>query len=164
MKKNYHVSLDEDYVEFFKKNCGLQLSRFLNGCIMTYVDLVYNQDYDSLSLKLARVDDDIKESQMAKRIILQQMMSLNKADDDFVEKTQVYESFVDNKGLYNSGDYDELFRATGLRRSQLQRLTEYFIKYDEDDYDSFKNLDYAIEKFNEDHPTEMPLCRDGGYL
>ena len=75
-------------------------------------------------------------------------------------------SHIDSKFgvLYKSDDYDELFRATGLRKSQLQRLTEYFIKYEGDDYSSFKNLDYAIEKFNQDHPTEMPLCRDGGYL
>ena len=164
MKKNYHVSLDEDYVEFFKKNSGLQLSKFLNDCIVNYVDLIHNQDYDSLNIRLNRVDKDIKESEMTRRMILQQMLKIGKSDDSEVRNPQVYESFVENKGLYNSKDYDELFRATGLRKSQLQRLTEYFIKYDGDDYDSFKNIDYAIERFNEDHPTEMPLCRDGGYL
>ena len=164
MKKNYHVSLDEDYVEFFKKNSGLQLSKFLNDCIVNYVDLIHNQDYDSLNIRLNRVDKDIKESEMTRRMILQQMLKIGKSDDSEVRNPQVYESFVENKGLYNSKDYDELFRATGLRKSQLQRLTEYFIKYDKDDYDSFKNIDYAIERFNEDHPTEMPLCRDGGYL
>lgn len=163
-KKNYHVSLDEHYVEFFKRNTGLQLSKFLNDCIVNYIDLVYNQDNDSLMAKLERIDMDIKESNMTKRMILQQMLSVNQANDDFRGHPEVYESFVENKGLYNSDDYEELFRATGLRRSQLQRLTEYFIKYDGDDYDSFKNINYAIEKFNRDHPTEMPLCRDGGYL
>ena len=164
MKKNYHVSLDEDYVEFFKKNSGLQLSKFLNDCIVNYVDLIHNQDYDSLNIRLNRVDKDIKESEMTKRMILQQMLKIGKSDNVEAKNPQVYMSFVENKGLYNSKDFDELFRATGLRRSQLQRLTEYFIKYDGDDYDSFKNIDYAIERFNEDHPSEMPLCRDGGYL
>lgn len=163
-KKNYHVSLDEVYVEFFKKNCGMQLSKFLNACVVNYVDLIHNQDYDSLNAKLKRVDDDIKESQITRRMILQQMMAINKTDDALEGNVKIYESFVENRGLYKSDDYDELFKATGLRKSQLQRLTEYFIKYDGDDYDSFKNIDYAIEKFNEDHPTEMPLCRDGGYL
>lgn len=163
-KKNYHVSLDEEYVEFFKRNCGLQLSKFLNDCIVNYVDLIYNQDYDSLNIKLKRTDDDIKESKMTRRMILQQMLTINKENDVTVENPKIYESFVENRGLYKSDDYDELFRATGLRKSQLQRLTEYFIKYEGDDYASFKNIDYAIEKFNQDHPTEMPLCRDGGYL
>ena len=163
-KKNYHVSLDEEYVEFFKRNCGLQLSKFLNDCIINYVDLIHNQDYDSLTMKLKRIDDDIKESKMTRKMVLQQMVSINKSDNRMVENPQIYESFVENRGLYKSDDYEELFQATGLRKSQLQRLTEYFIKYDKEDYLSFKNLDYAIEKFNEDHPTEMPLCRDGGYL
>lgn len=164
MKKNYHVSLDENYVEFFKKNSGIPLSKFLNDCVVNYVDLVHNQEYDSLIMKLKRIDEDIKESNMTKRLILQQMLSINQANDNELKHPEIYEAFVENKGLYNSEDYEELFKATGLRKSQLQRLTEYFIKYTEDDYDSFKNLDYAIERFNRDHPQEMPLCRDGGYL
>ena len=43
-KKNYHVSLDELYVDFFKANSGLQLSKFLNDCLVDYVDLIYNKD------------------------------------------------------------------------------------------------------------------------
>ena len=81
MKKNYHVSLDEDYVEFFKKNSGLQLSKFLNDCIVNYVDLIHNQDYDSLNIRLNRVDKDIKESEMTKRMILQQMLKIGKSDN-----------------------------------------------------------------------------------
>ena len=163
-KKNYHVSLDENYVDFFKKHSGLQLSKFLNDCIVDYVDIVYNQDYDSLTIRLQKVDNDIKESKMTQKMILQQMLSINQADEREYQHPEVYDSFVDNKGLYASDDYEELFKATGLRRSQLQRLTEYFIQYDGEDYALFKNLDYAIERFNRDHPTEMPLCRDGGYL
>ena len=163
-KKNYHVSLDELYVDFFKANSGLQLSKFLNDCLVDYVDLIYNKDYDSLVVKLKRIDEDIKESSMIRRMILQQMLSVNQVVDDVEKHPEIYESFVDNKGLYSSEDYEELFKATGLRKSQLQRLTEYFIQYDGDNYHMFKNLDYAIEKFNKDHPSEMPLCRDGGYL
>ena len=148
-KKNYHVSLDELYVDFFKANSGLQLSKFLNDCLVDYVDLIYNKDYDSLVVKLKRIDEDIKESSMIRRMILQQMLSVNQVVDDVEKHPEIYESFVDNKGL---------------RKSQLQRLTEYFIQYDGDNYHMFKNLDYAIEKFNKDHPSEMPLCRDGGYL
>ena len=148
VKKNYHVSLDEHYVDFFKANSGLQLSKFLNDCLVDYVDLVYNQDYDSLVVKLNRVDGDIKESQMVRRMLLQQMLSVNQMDDVEERHPEIYDAFVDNKGIYNSEDYDELFKATGLRKSQLQRLTEYFIKYDEDDYDAFKNIDYAMDKID----------------
>ena len=131
---------------------------------MDYVDLIYNSDYDSLTVKLRRIDGDIKESQMIRRMLLQQMLSINKIESVDERHPEIYESFVENKGIYNSEDYDELFKATGFRKSQLQRLTEYFIKYDGDDYDAFKNIDYAIERFNKEHSDEMPLCRDGGYL
>ena len=167
VKKKTTLYLTEEYVGVLKNN-DVNVSAFIDKCMEIYIEILTSSRTE-LMQRQKHTQREIEDKKFELKLILEGLL----AEYEFkinneLDKT-VYINFINNKGEYTN-TLNELMNITGLRETQIERLSFYLNRYDKTyperkDYNEFKqSLDYLIRRFNEDNPHETPLSRDGGTL
>jgi hypothetical protein len=113
---------------------------------------------------------EIEDKKFELKLILEGLLSEYEFKiNNELDKT-IYINFINNKGDYNEDTLQELLDLTGLRETQLYKLSFYLSRYEKKypervDYDEFKDsFKYLLKRYNEDNNLDIPLKSDGGCL
>lgn len=166
-KKKTTLYLTEEYVGVLKNN-DVNVSAFIDKCMEIYIEILTSSRTE-LMQRQKHTQREIEDKKFELKLILEGLLSEYEFKINNELDRTVYTNFINNKGAY-SNKLNELMELTGLRETQLDRLSFYLNRYERKyperkDYEEFKeSLDYLVRRFNEDNPNEVPLSRDGGTL
>lgn len=168
VKKKTTLSLTEEYISILREY-GVNVSGFIDKCLELYIEILTSSRTE-LMQRQKITQKEIEDKKFELKLILDGLLSEYEFKINNELDTSVYINFINNKGKYDDNTLQELLTLTGLRESQLQRLSFYLSRYEtehpnRDDYDEFKNsLKYLINRFNKDNTSTIPLKSDGGQL
>lgn len=168
VKKKTTLSLTEEYVSILKKY-DVNVSGFIDKCLELYIEILTSSRTE-LMQKQKRTQKEIEDKKFELKLILDGLLSEYEFKINNELDKSAYINFINNKGNYDKENLQELLDLTGLRETQLNRLSFYLSRYEKehpnrDDYDEFKDsLKYLIERYNDDNASDVPLNCDGGTL